>query len=199
MTAISAAMVKELRDKTGAGIMDCKAALTESDGNIDAAIDFLRKKGIATAKKRAGRAASEGTIQSYIHMGGKIGVMVEVNCETDFVAKNDDFRDLAKNIAMHVAATNPVGITSEDVPEDIIEKEKDIYRAQALETGKPENILDKIAEGKLQKFFKENCLLQQPYVRDPDMNVEDLLNETIGKIGEKITISRFSRFQIGES
>lgn len=199
MTAISAAMVKELRDKTGAGIMDCKAALTESDGNIEASIDFLRKKGIATAKKRAGRAASEGTIQSYIHMGGKIGVMVEVNCETDFVAKNDNFRDLAKNIAMHIAATNPVGITPEDVPEDIIEKEKDIYRAQALETGKPENILDKIAEGKLQKFFKENCLLQQPYVRDPDMTVEDLLNETIGKIGEKITISRFCRFQIGES
>jgi len=199
MTAISAAMVKELRDKTGAGIMDCKAALTESDGNIEAAIDFLRKKGIATAKKRAGRAASEGTIQSYIHMGGKIGVMVEVNCETDFVAKNDDFRDLAKNIAMHIAATNPVGITPEDVPEDIIEREKDIYRAQALETGKPENILDKIAEGKLQKFFKENCLLQQPYVRDPDTTVEDLLNETIGKIGENITISRFCRFQIGES
>ncbi|MBC8246785.1 MAG: translation elongation factor Ts [Deltaproteobacteria bacterium] len=199
MTAISAAMVKELRDKTGAGIMDCKAALTESDGNIEAAIDFLRKKGIATAKKRAGRAASEGTIQSYIHMGGKIGVMVEVNCETDFVAKNDDFRDFAKNIAMHIAATNPVGITPEDVPEDIIEREKDIYRAQALETGKPENILDKIAEGKLQKFFKENCLLQQPYVRDPDMTVEDLLNENIGKIGENITISRFCRFQIGES
>ncbi len=199
MTAISAAMVKELRDKTGAGIMDCKAALTESDGNIEAAIDFLRKKGIATAKKRAGRAASEGTIQSYIHMGGKIGVMVEVNCETDFVAKNDDFRDFAKNIAMHIAATNPVGITPEDVPEDIIEREKDIYRAQALETGKPENILDKIAEGKLLKYFKENCLLQQPYVRDPDMTVEDLLNENIGKIGENITIRRFCRFQIGES
>ena len=199
MTAISAEMVKELREKTGAGIMDCKAALTESDGNIEAAIDYLRKKGIATAKKRAGRAASEGTIQSYIHMGGKIGVMVEVNCETDFVAKNDDFRDFTKNIAMHIAATNPVGIIPEDVPEDIVEKEKDIYRAQALETGKPENILDKIAEGKLQKFFKENCLLQQPYVRDPDMTVEDLLNETIGKIGENITIRRFSRFQIGES
>jgi elongation factor Ts len=199
MTAISAAMVKELRDKTGAGIMDCKAALTESDGDIEAAIDFLRKKGIATAKKRAGRAASEGTIQSYIHMGGKIGVMVEVNCETDFVAKNDDFKDMARNIAMHIAATNPVGITPEDVPDDIIEKEKDIYRAQALETGKPENILDKIAEGKLQKFFKENCLLQQPYVRDPEMTVEDLLNESIGKIGENITIRRFCRFQIGES
>jgi elongation factor Ts len=199
MTAISAPMVKELRDKTGAGIMDCKAALTESDGNIEAAIDFLRKKGIATAKKRAGRAASEGTIMSYIHMGGKIGVMVEVNCETDFVAKNDDFRDFAKNIAMHIAATNPVGITPEDVPEDIIEREKDIYRAQALETGKPENILDKIADGKLLKYFKENCLLQQPYVRDPDMTVEDLLNENIGKIGENITIRRFCRFQIGES
>ena len=199
MTTISAAMVKELRDKTGAGIMDCKEALTDSDGNIEAAIDSLRKKGIATAKKRAGRTASEGTIQSYIHMGGKIGVMVEVNCETDFVAKNDDFREFAKNIAMHIAATNPVGITPDDVPEDIIGREKDIYRAQALETGKPENILDKIAEGKLQKFFKENCLLQQPYVRDPDMTIEDLLNETIGKIGENITIKRFCRFQIGES
>ena len=199
MTAISAAMVKELRDKTGAGIMDCKTALTESDGNIEAAIDFLRKKGIATAKKRAGRVASEGTIQSYIHMGGKIGVMVEVSCETDFVAKNDDFREFAKNIAMHIAATNPVGITPADVPEDIIEKEKEIYRAQALETGKPENILDKIAEGKLQKYFKENCLLQQPYVRDLDMTVEDLLNETIAKIGESISIRRFCRFQIGES
>jgi elongation factor Ts len=132
-------------------------------------------------------------------MGGKIGVMVEVNCETDFVAKNDDFRDFAKNIAMHIAATNPVGITPEDVPEDIIEREKDIYRAQALETGKPENILDKIADGKLLKYFKENCLLQQPYVRDPDLTVEDLLNENIGKIGENITIRRFCRFQIGES
>ena len=199
MTAISAAMVKELRDKTGAGIMDCKAALAESDGDVEAAIDFLRKKGIATAKKRAGRTASEGTIQSYIHMGGKIGVMVEVNCETDFVAKNDDFREFAKNIAMHIAATNPVGITPEDVPEQIIEKEKEIYRAQALETGKPENILDKIAEGKLQKFFKENCLLQQPYVRNLEMTVEDLLNEMIAKIGESISIRRFSRFQIGES
>jgi elongation factor Ts len=196
---ISAAMVKELREKTSAGIMDCKNALAQSGGDMQAAVDFLRKKGLATAKKRAGRAANEGTIQSYIHMGGKIGVMVEVNCETDFVAKNDDFKEFAKNIAMHIAASNPLGITPEDVPQDVVEKEKEIYRAQALETGKPENIVDKISEGKLQKFFKENCLLQQPYVRDPDVTVEDLLNDVIAKIGENIAVRRFSRFQIGEA
>ena len=199
MSAVSAGMVKELREKTGAGIMDCKQALTESNGDMGAAVDFLRKKGLATAKKRAGRAASEGVIQSYIHMGGKIGVMVEVNCETDFVAKTDDFKDFAKNLAMHIAATNPVGIKPEDVPEEIIRKEKEIYRAQALETGKPENIIDKIAEGKLQKFYKENCLLQQPYVRDPDITVEDVINDVIAKIGENISVRRFVRYQIGES
>lgn len=198
MAAVSAEMVKELREKTGAGIMDCKQALTESSGDMGAAVDFLRKKGLATAKKRAGRDASEGVIQSYIHMGGKIGVMVEVNCETDFVAKTDDFKDFAKNIAMHIAATNPVGIKPEDVPEAIINKEKEIYRAQALETGKPENIVDKIAEGKLQKFYKENCLLQQPYVRNPDITVEDVINDVIAKIGENISIRRFVRYQIGE-
>ncbi len=199
MSAVSAEMVKELREKTGAGIMDCKQALTQSNGDMGSAVDFLRKKGLATAKKRAGRTASEGVIHSYIHMGGKIGVMVEVNCETDFVAKTDDFIELAKNIAMHIAATNPVGIKPEDVPEEIINKEKEIYRAQALETGKPESIVDKIAEGKLQKFYKENCLLQQPYVRNPDISVEDLLNEVIAKIGENISIRRFVRFQVGES
>ncbi len=199
MSAVNAGMVKELREKTGAGIMDCKQALTESNGDMGAAVDFLRKKGLATAKKRAGRTASEGVIQSYIHMGGKIGVMVEVNCETDFVAKTDDFKDFAKNIAMHIAATNPVSITPEDVPEEIIRKEKEIYRAQALETGKPENIVDKIAEGKLQKFYKENCLLQQPYVRDPDITVEDVINDVIAKIGENISVRRFVRYQIGES
>jgi len=199
MVDINAAMVKELREKTGVGIMDCKQALTESDGDMSAATDFLRKKGLATAKKRAGRAATEGTIQSYIHTGGKIGVLVEVNCETDFVAKTDDFQAFAKNIAMQIAATNPVGITPDDVPEDIVQKEKDIYRAQALETGKPENIVDKIAEGKLQKFYNENCLMKQPYVRNPDISVADLLNEVIAKIGENITITRFNRYQIGGS
>ena len=199
MATISAALVKELREKTGVGIMDCKQALSESGADVGAAIDFLRKKGLATAKKRAGRAATDGIIQSYIHMGGKIGVLVEINCETDFVAKTDDFREFAKNIAMHIAATNPVGITPEDVPEDIIQKEKEIYRAQALETGKPENIVDKIAEGKLKRFYKESCLLEQSYVRDPDITVADLINDVIAKIGENITIKRFARYQIGES
>ena len=199
MADISAAMVKELREKTAAGIMDCKQALSESGGDMSAAVDFLRKKGLATAKKRAGRAATEGTVQAYIHTGGKIGVMVEINCETDFVAKTDAFLEFSKNIAMQIAATNPVGIVPEDVPEEIIDKEKEIYRAQALETGKPENIVDKIAEGKLRKFFDENCLLKQPYVRDPNISVEDILNEVIAKIGENISIKRFTRYKIGES
>ncbi len=199
MTDISAGMVKQLREKTGAGIMDCKEALAGCGGDIEKAIDFLRKKGLATAQKRAGRALSEGVVQSYIHMGGKLGVLVEVNCETDFVAKTDDFLEFAKNIAMHIAATNPVGITSEDVPPEIVAKEKEIYRAQALEMGKPENMLDKIAEGKLNKFFKDNCLMNQAYVRDPNKTVADVLNEVIAKIGENISIKRFVRFQLGES
>ncbi|MCD6186142.1 MAG: translation elongation factor Ts [Deltaproteobacteria bacterium] len=198
MTKVSAAMVKQLREKTGAGMMDCKEALSECGGDVSSAVDFLRKKGLATAAKRAGRAMSEGVIASYIHMGGKLGTVVEVNCETDFVAKNEDFLEFAKNIAMHIAATNPVGIQAEDVSEDMINKEKEIYRAQALETGKPENILDKIAEGKLKKFFKENCLLNQPYVRDPNITISDLINGMIAKIGENITIKRFARFQVGE-
>jgi len=199
MSGISAGLVKQLREKTGAGIMDCKEALTESDGDMDKAVEFLRKKGLATAAKRAGRAMSEGVVHAYIHTGGKIGVLVEVNCETDFVAKTDDFKDLAKNIAMHIAATNPLGIKPEDVPEDVVEKEKEIYKAQALEQGKPEKILDKIVEGKLSKFFKENSLMDQPYVRNPDITIADLLNEAIAKIGENITIRRFTRYQIGES
>jgi elongation factor Ts len=199
MTEISAGMVKQLREKSGAGIMDCKQALAECKGDIDKASDFLRKKGLATAKKRAGRATMQGAVQSYIHMGGKIGVLVEVNCETDFVAKTDDFLAFVKNIAMHVAASNPVGITEEDVPQDVIEKEKEIYRAQALEMGKPEKMIDKIAEGKLNKFFKESCLMSQQYVKDPNMTITDYLNDVIAKTGEKITIKRFARFQIGES
>ena len=199
MTEISAGMVKQLREKSGAGIMDCKQALAECEGDIEKASDFLRKKGLATAKKRAGRATMQGAVQSYIHMGGKIGVLVEVNCETDFVAKTDDFLAFVKNIAMHVAASNPVGITEEDVPQDVIEKEKEIYRAQALEMGKPEKMIDKIAEGKLNKFFKESCLMSQAYVKDPNMTITDYLNDVIAKTGEKITIKRFARFQIGDS
>ena len=197
MATISAAMVKELREKSGAGIMDCKQALAENDGDMEKAVDFLRKKGLATAAKRAGRATSEGTIQSYIHMGGKIGVMVEVNCETDFVAKTDDFIAFAQNLAMHIAATSPVGITAEDVPESVVDRERTIYREQALEMGKPEKMIDKIVDGKLAKFFKESCLMDQPYVRDPDKTITDYLNEIIAKTGEKITIKRFARFQVG--
>jgi elongation factor Ts len=199
MAEISAAMVKKLREKTSAGMMDCKKALLEVKGDMDKAVEFLRKKGLATAQKRAGRAMTEGTIQSYIHMTGKLGVLVEVNCETDFVAKNEDFQEFAKNIAMHIAASNPLGIKPEDVSEEIIDSEKDIYRAQALDMGKPENLLDKIVEGKLKKFYQENCLLNQPFVRDPDISIADLMNELIAKIGENITIKRFIRYQIGES
>jgi elongation factor Ts len=197
MADISAIMVKELREKTGAGIMDCKEALTECQGDMEKATDFLRKKGLATAAKRAGRATSEGTVQSYIHLGAKIGVMVEVNCETDFVAKTDDFIDFAKNLAMHIAATNPVGISPDDVPPAVIDREKAIYRDQALEMGKPEKMVDKIVDGKMNKFFKESCLMNQQYVKDPDKTIADYLNEVIAKTGEKITIKRFSRFQVG--
>jgi len=196
---ISASAVKELREKTGAGMMDCKAALKDCGGDMEKAIDFLRKKGLATAQKRAGRAMSEGTIQSYIHMGGKIGVMVEVNCESDFVAKNEGFVEFARGIAMHIAAAAPVAISAEDVPAALVEREMEIYRAQTREMGKPEAMVEKIAEGKLQKFYKESCLLLQPYVRDPNITVADLLNGQIAKIGENISIRRFARFQLGES
>jgi len=199
MANISAAMVKQLREKTGAGMMDCKNALSEVEGDVEKAIELLRKKGLATAQKRAGRALSEGMIQSYIHMTGKLGVLVEVNCETDFVAKNEDFQEFTKNIAMHIAATNPLGITPQDISQEIIEKEKEIYRAQALDMGKPENVIDKIVEGKLNKFYEESCLLNQPYVRDTDISITDLLNQMIAKIGENISIKRFVRYQIGES
>jgi len=198
MAEISAALVKQLREKSGAGIMDCKSALKECDGDIEKASDFLRKKGLATAAKRAGRAMSEGVIESYIHMGGKLGVLLEVNCETDFVAKNDDFKEFAKNVAMHIAATGPVGLKEEDVPEEVVIREKDVYRGQALELGKPEKMIEKIVAGKLNKFFKENCLMNQAYVRNPDLTIADLINELIAKIGENITIKRFERFQIGE-
>lgn len=198
MTEISAAMVKQLRERTGAGIMDCKEALGECGADMDKAIDFLRKKGLATAQKRAGRAMSEGVIESYIHMGGKIGVMVEVNCETDFVGKTDDFREFARNIAMHIAATSPAGIVPEDVPQEVLDREKEIYRAQALETGKPESVVEKIIDGKIAKFLKEVCLMNQAYVKNPDVTIADYLNEVIGKTGENIVIKRFARFQLGE-
>jgi elongation factor Ts len=199
MADISATQVKQLRDKTGAGIMDCKEALSACNGDMDKAAEFLRKKGIATAQKRSGRAMSEGTIQAYIHMNAKIGVMVEVTCETDFVAKSDDFVDFAKNIAMHIAASSPLGIGPEDIPPEVVDKEREIYRAQALELGKPAQVTDKIVDGKLKKFLQDSCLLQQPYVRDPDISIQDLLNELIAKIGENITIKRFVRFQVGEA
>jgi len=197
MVEISAAMVKELRERSGVGIMDCKEALKECNGDMEKASDYLRKKGLATAQKRAGRVASDGTIQSYIHMGGKIGVLVEVNCETDFVAKTDGFQEFVKNIAMHIAAASPLGVVPEDITQDVIDREKEIYKAQALEMGKPESMLDKIVEGKMSKFYKESCLMDQPYVRDPSKTITDILNEMIGKTGEKITINRFARFQIG--
>ena len=198
MAEISAAHVKELREKTGAGMMDCKQALAASGGDMTQAVDFLRKKGLATAQKRAGRATSEGTIASYIHMGGKLGVMVEVNCETDFVAKNDAFKEFARNIAMHIAASSPLGVRPEDIPADVVAKEKEIYTAQARETGKPEKVIEKIVEGKLKKFFEDSCLMNQAYVRNPELRVSDLLNELIAKIGENISIKRFVRFQVGE-
>jgi elongation factor Ts len=198
MAEISAAHVKELREKTGAGMMDCKQALAASGGDMVQAVDFLRKKGLATAQKRAGRATSEGTIASYIHMGGKLGVMVEVNCESDFVAKNDAFQEFARNIAMHIAASNPLGVKPEDIAEAVVAKEKEIYTAQARETGKPEKVIEKIVEGKLKKFFEESCLMNQAYVRNPEIRVSDLLNELIAKIGENISIKRFVRFQVGE-
>ncbi|OQY08438.1 MAG: translation elongation factor Ts [Desulfobacteraceae bacterium 4572_123] len=197
MTAISAAMVKQLREKSGAGIMDCKQALAECECDLDKAVDFLRTKGLATAAKRAGRATSEGVIVSYIHMGGKIGVLLEVNCETDFVAKNDDFKEFAKNIAMHIAAVNPLGINDADISEEVVNREKEIFRAQALEMGKPEKMVNKIAEGKLKKFFKDNCLMNQDYVRDTSLTITDVLNDLVAKIGENISIKRFTRYQIG--
>jgi elongation factor Ts len=195
---ISAQTVKELRDKTGAGMMDCKGALTESSGDIEKAIDILRKKGVSRAAKRAGRAANEGAIGSYIHMGGKIGVLVEINCESDFVTRNETFQTFIKDIAMHVAASFPQYLTEEEVPEDVINREKEIYSDQAKNSGKPEKVIEKIVEGKLKKFYSEVCLLNQPYVKDPDIKVSDYLKNVTSTIGENIVIRRFARFQLGE-
>jgi elongation factor Ts len=195
---ISAAMVKELRDKTGAGMMDCKKALTESDGDLDKAVSYLREKGIAKAAKKAGRATSEGMIISYIHPGDKLGTMVEINCETDFVARTEDFQELAKNIAMQVAAANPIVVRREQMPPELVEKEREIYRAQVLNEGKPEKIADRIVDGKLDKYFAETCLMEQTFIKDQDRTVADILNEAIAKLGENITIRRFVRFCLGE-
>lgn len=197
MTTISADRVKELREKTGAGMMDCKKALAESGGDFEKAIDCLRQKGLASAAKKSSRTASEGLISSYIHMD-KIGVLVEVNCETDFVAKTDEFKELVKDISLHIAALNPSYLSREDVPQDVIEREKEIYRAQV--TNKPLQVVEKIIEGKLEKFFSEDCLLEQIFVKDPEqkLKIKDLVTEKIAKFGENIVIRRFVRFQLGE-
>lgn len=195
---ITAELVKTLRNKTDAGMMDCKKALKETGGDLEAAVAYLRQKGLAVASKRADRTTSEGAVWAAIAPDQKSGLLLEVNCETDFVAKTDDFKEFVKNIAMHIAASNPVGIAKEDIPAALINREMEIYRAQVLEMGKPANMAEKIAEGKLAKFFKDSCLLTQPYVRDPNVTISDILNEVIGKTGENIVIKRFVRFQIGE-
>jgi len=195
MSDISAKMVADLRAKTGAGLMDCKKALKESEGNEEKAIDLLRKKGIASAAKKAGRDAGDGLIESYIHMGGKVGVLIEVNCETDFVAKTDDFKALVRDIAMHIAAASPTCVKREDVPAEVMEKEREIAASQVQ--GKPENIVEKIVTGKMEKVYQEIVLLEQPFVKNPDVTIQDLLKEQIAKLGENIVVNRFARFQIG--
>jgi elongation factor Ts len=194
---ITSKMVKDLRDKTAAGMMDCKKALTETGGDMEKAVDLLRQKGLAVAAKRAGRATSEGVVATYIHAGGNLGVMVELGCETDFVAKNEEFRAFGRDIAMHVAAINPIAVNREDIPAEVVAREKEIYVQQALESGKPEAIVEKMVTGKVEKFVSEVCLMEQQYVKNPDLTVQDLLNELVGKMGENISIKRFARFQVG--
>lgn len=195
---ISSEDVKKLREKTGVGMMDCKKALQECGGDFNKAVEYLRKKGMDVANKRQGRTASQGVVSSYIHMGGKVGVLVEVNCESDFVAKSENFLVFVKDVAMHIAAASPEWVSREDVPQDVLGKEKEIYKEQALKSGKPEKILDKIAEGRLAKFYSERCLLEQPFVKDTDKNIKQLLDELMGKTGEKCEIRRFARYQLGE-
>jgi len=196
---ITAAQVKALRDKTGAGMMECKAALQESGGDQDKAVDYLRKKGLASAAKRAGRATSNGVVGSYIHMGGKVGVLVEVNCETDFVARTDDFQTLVKEIALHIAAADPRYVRREEVPAEVLDKEKEIYRAQFADSGKPAPVVEKIVEGKLGSFYSQVVLVDQPSVRDPSVTVSQLIAQAAAKTGENITVSRFARFKVGEA
>ncbi len=196
--SISAAMVKELREKTGVGMMDCKKALTETNGEVEKAIDFLRKKGLADARKKESRIANEGIIGTYIHAGGKIGVLIEANCETDFVAKTDEFNTLVKDVAMHIAAQSPMCLKREEVPEEVLQREKEIFADQARESGKPEKIIDKIASGKIEKFYSEACLLEQPFVKDPSITVSELISQRVASLGENISIKRFTRFQVGK-
>lgn len=196
---ITAKQVKELREKTGAGMMDCKKALQSADGDLKKAMNWLREKGLAKAEKRTGREASEGMIGSYIHMNGKIGVMVEINCETDFVAKSDKFQEFAKNISMQIAASSPICVQSEDLPSELVEQEKTIYANQAKEEGKPAQVIEKIVEGRLKKYYKEVCLMQQPFIKDDSLTIQDLLNELIAVLGEKIQVRRFVRMQVGET
>ncbi len=195
---ISASMVKELREKTGAPMMDCKKALSESDGSMEEAISYLRKKSIATASKKVERSTTEGLIESYIHPGSKLGVIIELNCETDFVARSDDFKELIKNLSMHIAALNPLFISKNDVNPELIEKEKDIYLTQAKDSGKPEKIRNKIVDGRLEKFFAEICLLDQTYIKDDKRAVKDIIDEIVAKLGENISVKRFVRYQLGE-
>ncbi|MEZ4270988.1 MAG: translation elongation factor Ts [Myxococcota bacterium] len=195
---ITAKTVSELRQRTGAGMMDCKKALSSENGDIEKAIEYLRKKGLSAAAKKAGRVAAEGTVQSYIHAGGKIGVLLEVNAETDFVARNDDFQQFVKDVAMHIAASAPQYVSREDVPKTQIDKEREILIAQAKESGKPDNVIEKMVEGRISKYLKEISLLDQPFVKDPDQSVESMLNSLVAKIGERIVIRRFVRFQLGE-
>jgi elongation factor Ts len=190
-------MVKELRDKTNTGMMDCKKALSEHDGDMNKAVDYLRQKGLAVAAKRADRATSEGIIETYIHAGGKLGAMVEIGCETDFVAKTDAFIAFAKDIAMHVAAANPISLVREDVPAEVFEREKAIYIQQAVDSGKPQNIAEKMVTGKMDKYYAEVCLLEQKFVKDPDVSIQDMLNQLVATMGENITIKRFARFAVG--
>ena len=198
MAEISAALVKELRERTGAGMMDCKKALSATDGDLEKAIDFLREKGLAAAAKKAGRVAAEGLVEAYIHGGGRIGVLVEVNCETDFVAKTDAFKELVKDIAMHIAATNPSYLKREEVPTAELEHEQAVLAEQARNEGKPEKIIEKMVAGRIEKYYKEVCLMEQPFVKDPDKTISDLITESIAKIGENISIRRFTRYQLGE-
>ncbi|MCQ4087220.1 translation elongation factor Ts [Saccharibacillus sp. JS10] len=196
--AVNASAVKELRERTGAGMLDCKKALEETNGDIDKAVDVLREKGLSAAANKAGRAATEGTVESYIHAGGRIGVLVEINCETDFVGKTDQFKSFARDIAMHIAAASPLYVRREEVPAEVVEKEKEILKAQALNEGKPEKIVEKMVEGRVNKYYEENCLLEQSFVKDPDKTISQLLNEKISTIGENISIRRFARFELGE-
>jgi elongation factor Ts len=191
-------MVKELRNRTGAGMMDCKKALAESEGDVDKAIEYLRIKGLSKAAKKADRATAEGLVVSYIHPGNRIGVLLEINCETDFVARTDEFQTFANNLAMQIAAAAPVAVTREEIPEDVIERERQVFRTQALEEGKPEKVVDKIVDGRIEKFYSEAALLDQDYVKDPDKKVGDLVKEAIAGLGENIRVSRFARFQLGQ-